>query len=148
MPANWAYIITYALVFCFAVYLGFFIGQEVCKRWAITKRDYWIANIGGVVLMVFAIAFIPALMIQITLMGLLAGYIAGLKMTFAESSGPWKWLDKFMNVNRRHRKTAEKGTGEAARRRRKTGESGPDLISVDNKGPAAKAGNQSKKDKR
>ena len=67
-----------------------------------------------------------------------AGAIAGLKMGFGESVGPWKWLDNFMDVNRRHRKVAEKGNGEAYRRRRKTGEAGPNLISVDKKGPSTR----------
>lgn len=136
MPANWAYIITYILVFGFAVYVGFLIGQEVCRRWVVTTRGYWTANIGGLVGIVLGVALIPAMMIQIILMGVLAGYIAGLKMSFGESSGPWKWLDNFMDVNHRHRKVAEKGTGEAYRRRRKSGEAGPDLISVDEKGSA------------
>ena len=29
MPANWVYIITYVMVFGFAVYIGFLIGQEL-----------------------------------------------------------------------------------------------------------------------
>ncbi|WP_102337950.1 hypothetical protein [Collinsella provencensis] len=148
MPANWAFIITYALVFCFAIYIGFFIGQELCKRWAITAKAYWAANIGGIVMVVLATALIPALMVQVTLIGLLAGYITGLKMTFGESSGPWKWVDNFMNINRRHRQTAEKGSGEAARRRRKTGESGPDLISVDEQGSATNTASTSEKGNR
>ena len=35
-----------------------------------------------------------------------------------------------------YKRQAEKGTGEAYRRRRKTGEAGPDLISIDEKGSA------------
>ncbi len=60
----------------------------------------------------------------------------------------------FMDVNKRHRKVAEKGTGEAYRRRRKTGEAyrrrrktgeaGPDLISVDEKGSAGSPSRQSR----
>ncbi len=77
-------------------------------------------------------------------MGVLAGYIAGLKMGFGESSGPWKWLDNFMDVNKRHRKVAEKGTGEAYRRRSKTGEAGPDLLSIDETGSADSPSRQSR----
>ena len=65
-------------------------------------------------------------------------------MGFGESSGPWKWLDNFMDVNKRHRKVAEKGTGEAYRRRRKTGEAAPDLISIDEKGSAGSPSRQSR----
>lgn len=144
MPANWVYIITYVMVFGFAVYIGFLIGQELSRRYLVTARAYWAANIGGLVAVVLAVALIPAMMIQIILMGVLAGYIAGLKMGFGESSGPWKWLDNFMDVNKRHRKVAKKGTGEAYRRRRKTGEAGPDLISIDEKGSADSPSRQSR----
>ena len=144
MPANWVYSITSVMVFGFAVYIGFLIGQELSRRYLVTARAYWVANIGGLVAVVLAVALIPAMMIQIILMGVLAGYIAGLKMGFGESSGPWKWLDNFMDVNKRHRKVAEKGSGEAYRRRRKTGEAGPDLISIDEKGSAGSPSRQSR----
>ena len=132
------------MVFGFAVYIGFLVGQELSRRYLVTARAYWAANIGGLVAVVLAVALIPAMMIQIILMGVLAGYIAGLKMGFGESSGPWKWLDNFMDVNKRHRKVAEKGTGEAYRRRRKTGEAAPDLISIDEKGSAGSPSRQSR----
>lgn len=103
-------------------------------RWAITKRDYWLCNLAVVVIAVLLFAFIPVPLIQVLVVGLLAGSIAGLKMSFGESTGPWKVLDRFLNVNKAHRETAERGTGEARRRRRKTGEAGPDLISVEAKG--------------
>lgn len=133
MGVNWTYLIIYAVVFVFSIYIGFLVGQAVCKRWAVTARDYWVCNLGGAAIMVVLFTFIQLALVQAILLGLLAGYIAGLKMSFGESVGPWKWLDKFMNVNRRHRKVAEAGTGEEQRRRRKAGEAGPDLISVENK---------------
>ena len=68
-------------------------------------------------------------------LGLLVGCIAGLKMGFGESTGPWKVLDRFFNVNRAHREAARTGAGEARRRRRRNHEKAPDLISV--AGPAA-----------
>lgn len=86
---------------------------------------------------VLLVSLVPLPLVQVGAMGVLAGGIAGLKMGFGESTGPWRWLDSFMNVNRHQRKVAEKGTGEACRRRRKTGEAGPDLISVDKKGPTS-----------
>lgn len=87
---------------------------------------------------VLLVSLVPLPLVQVGAMGVLAGGIAGLKMGFGESTGPWKWFDSFMNVNRHQRKVAEKGTGEAYRRRRKTGEAGPDLISVDKKGPSSR----------
>lgn len=94
---------------------------------------------GMLVCSVLLVSLVPLLLVQVGAMGALAGGIAGLKMGFGESTGPWKWLDSFMNVNRHQRKVAEKGTGEAYRRRRKTGEAGPDLISVDKKGPSSRS---------
>ena len=94
---------------------------------------------GMLVCSVLLVSLVPLLLVQVGAMGALAGGIARLKMGFGESTGPWKWLDSFMNVNRHQRKVAEKGTGEAYRRRRKTGEAGPDLISVDKKGPSSRS---------
>lgn len=94
---------------------------------------------GMLVCSVLLVSLVPLPLVQVGAMGVLAGGIAGLKMGFGESTGPWKWLDSFMNVNRHQRKVTEKGTGEAYRRRRKTGEAGPDLISVDKKGPSSRS---------
>lgn len=94
---------------------------------------------GMLVCSVLLVSRVPLPLVQLGAMGVLAGGIAGLKIGFGESTGPWKWLDSFMNVNRHQRKVAEKGTGEAYRRRRKTGEAGPDLISVDKKGPSSRS---------
>lgn len=130
--------ILFAILLVFAVYIGFLAGQGICNRFVITTRDYWLANLGGVVVSVVATALVSMLpMLYAVTFGGLAGYIAGLKMSFGESAGPWKWLDNFMNVNRGHRKVAESGTGEARRRRRKSGEAGPDLIAVDERGAAS-----------
>lgn len=94
---------------------------------------------GMLVCSVLLVSLVPLPLVQVEAMGVLAGGIAGLKMGFGESTGPWKWLDSFMNVSRHQRKVAEKGTGEAYRRRRKTGEAGLDLISVDKKGPSSRS---------
>lgn len=88
---------------------------------------------------VLLVSLVPLPLVQVGAMDVLACGIAGLKMGFGESTGPWRWLDSFMNVNRHQRKVAEKGTGEAYRRRRKTGEVGHDLISVDKKGPSSRS---------
>ena len=135
MPMTFA--ILFAILLVFAIYIGFLAGQGICNRFVVTARDYWVANLAGVVVSVVATAlvFMLPLLYAVTFGGL-AGYIAGLKMSFGESTGPWKWLDRFMNVNRGHRRVAEAGTGEARRRRKKRGEAGPDLISVDERGGA------------
>ena len=137
MPADWAFAIIYVMVFGFAVYIGFLLGDGWGKR-IVTTRAYWLCNAAMLVGTVLLVSLVMAPFIQVSAMGVLTGSIAGIKMGFGESVGPWKWLDNFMDINRRHRKVAEKGTGEAYRRRRKTGEAGPDLISVDEKGPSAR----------
>ncbi|WP_276675418.1 hypothetical protein [Collinsella stercoris] len=111
------------------------LGDGWGKR-IVTAKAYWLCNMGMLVCSVLLVSLVPLPLVQVGAMGVLAGGIAGLKIGFGESTGPWKWLDSFMNVNRHQRKVAEKGTGEAYRRRRKTGEAGPDLISVDKKGPS------------
>lgn len=136
MPAGWSFAIIYVMVFGFAIYIGFLLGDGWGKR-IVTAKAYWLCNLGMLVCSVLLVSLVPLPLVQVGAMGVLAGGIAGLKMGFGESTGPWKWLDSFMNVNRHQRKVAEKGTGEAYRRRRKTGEAGPDLISVDKKGPSS-----------
>lgn len=138
MPAGWSFAIIYAMVFGFAIYIGFLLGDGWGKR-IVTAKAYWLCNLGMLVCSVLLVSLVPLPLVQVGAMGVLAGGIAGLKMGFGESTGPWKWLDSFMNVNRHQRKVAEKGTGEAYRRRRKTGEAGPDLISVDKKGPSSRS---------
>ena len=114
------------------------LGDGWGKR-IVTAKAYWLCNMGMLACSVLLVSLVPLPLVQVGAMGVLAGGIAGLKMGFGESTGPWKWLDSFMNVNRHQRKVAEKGTGEAYRRRRKTGEVGPDLISVDKKGPSSRS---------
>lgn len=138
MPAGWSFAIIYVMVFGFAIYIGFLLGDGWGKR-IVTAKAYWLCNMGMLVCSVLLVSLVPLPLVQVGAMGVLAGGIAGLKMGFGESTGPWKWLDSFMNVNRHQRKVAEKGTGEAYRRRRKTGEAGPDLISVDKKGPSSRS---------
>lgn len=126
----WAFYVCMLLLFVFGVYIGFLLGSELGKR-AVTTADYWKMNGAAVVVAVllsFILAGVPLLYGAI--IGLLAGCIAGLKMSFGESVGPWKKLDSYFNVNRSHREASASGKGEERRRRRKTGEAGPDLISV------------------
>ena len=64
-------------------------------------------------------------------LGLMAGTIAGLKMGFGESVGPWKARDRFFRVNKDQLRRAENGErAEAARRARRDGGPEPELISV------------------
>lgn len=126
-----AFAILALMLFVFGVTIGFALGQAAGAR-AVTTADYWkmnaVATVAAVVL-TLVLASLPLLYGGI--IGLLAGAIVGLKMSFGESAGPWKVHDKVFNVNKGHREAAEKGTGRARRERRRSGGDVPDLISVD-----------------
>lgn len=143
-----AFIILFALLFIFSVYIGFLIGETLSVH-AITKSMYWKMNGAAVaiaVLLSFIFASLPLMFAVIV--GLLAGTITGLKMGFGESTGPWKALDRFLNVNKDQQETAKKGTGEERRQRRKDKAEGPDLISVQGDSPASGSSDEAKTSKK
>ena len=138
-----AFFILSAVLFAFCVYIGFLVGNTLGGR-VVSTKDYWKLNALAVlvaVLLAFIVAQLPLL--YSVVIGLLAGVIVGLKMGFGESVGIWCAHDKMFNVNRGQRDVAERGVGEERRRRRKSGEAGPDLISVS--GDAAKRDNEASK---
>jgi len=127
------FIVLSVLLFVFSVYVGFLIASSVGKH-AVTTADYWKMNAAAIVAAVVAAAIVASLpLLYSVVIGLLAGFIVGLKMTFGESSGPWKVHDRAFNVNRSHRETAERGGGDERRARRLTGDAAPDVISVTEK---------------
>ena len=107
---SWTFVVLALVLFLFAIYIGFLCGQWACEKRVITKRDYWI--------------------------GWLGGFIAGLKMSFGESVGPWRKHDEVFNVNKAHRAAADAGDAEERRRARRNGAADRQLISVtdDSKG--------------
>lgn len=125
-----AFFICFLLLLLFSVYIGFLVGSWAGKR-VVTSRDYWLYNLAFIAGAVFAVAFIawPAMLYAVPL-GFLPGCLTGLKMGFGESSGPWKLTDRFFNVNKAHRDASERGGGEARRRRARSGDAAPDLVSV------------------
>ena len=82
-------------------------------------------------------------LVQFAPIGWLGGFIAGLKMSFGESVGPWRKHDEVFNVNKAHRAAADAGDAEERRRARRNGAADRQLISVtdDSKG----AGKHAKK---
>ena len=71
------------------------------RKRVITKRDYWIANFAGaaaVILLTWVFSLFP--LVQFAPIGWLGGFIAGLKMSFGESVGPWRKHDEVFNVNK------------------------------------------------
>ena len=88
---SWTFVVLALLLFLFAIYIGFLCGQWACEKRVITKRDYWIANFAGaaaVVLLTWVFSLFP--LVQFAPIGWLGGFIAGLKMSFGESVGPWR----------------------------------------------------------
>ena len=129
-----AFGIAFLALFVFSVYLGFTLGNSFGAKLE-DSSAYWKANFAGVAVAILATAFISFLPLLLAVpLGALGGWIAGLKMGFGESVGPWKVHDRVFNVNRSHTETTERGGGRARRRRARTGERGPDLISVEGDG--------------
>ena len=109
---SWTFVVLALVLFLFAIYIGFLCGQWACEKRVITKRDYWIANFAGaaaVVLLTWVFSLFP--LVQFAPIGWLGGFIAGLKMSFGESVGPWRKHDEVFNVNKqwRGRPTAHLG---------------------------------------
>ena len=105
---SWTFVVLALVLFIFAIYIGFLCGQWACEKRVITKRDYWIANFAGaaaVVLLTWVFSLFP--LVQFAPIGWLGGFIAGLKMSFGESVGPWRKHDEVFNVNKAHRAAAD-----------------------------------------
>lgn len=134
-----AFIIVFVLVFLFSIYLGFAVGSHAGER-AVTGREYWLYNLIATVACILATAVLTLVPLLCSApLGFLAGCLTGLKMGYGESSGPWKLLDRFFNINKGQRARAGRASSAATRRARKTGEAAPDLISVANDAPASSA---------
>ncbi|WP_229772103.1 hypothetical protein [Olsenella porci] len=120
------------LLFLFGIVMGSKIGAEMAKN-VVTTREYWLANLKIVVVGVLA-----SMVIGLTGFSLLAGVaiggmggaIAGLKMEFGESSGPWKFIDRSLGVNKDQLRRAGDKNAEAVRRARRDGTPMPEYMSV------------------
>ena len=98
---SWTFVVLALVLFIFAIYIGFLCGQWACEKRVITKRDYWIANFAGaaaVVLLTWVFSLFP--LVQFAPIGWLGGFIAGLKMSFGESVGPWRKHDEVLTSTR------------------------------------------------
>ena len=129
-----AFGILFLVLLVFSIYIGFALGSSFGAKLE-DSGAYWKANLAGVGVAVLVTAVVSLLpLLAAAPIGMLGGWIAGLKMGFGESVGPWKVHDRVFNVNRSHTEAAKRGTGRARRRRARAGESGPDLISVGDDG--------------
>ena len=130
---SWTFVVLALVLFIFAIYIGFLCGQWACEKRVITKRDYWIANFAGaaaVILLTWVFSLFP--LVQFAPIGWLGGFIAGLKMSFGESVGPWRKHDDYFNVNSEHRRAADEQDAKhgAKAAPRSADEAEPQLISV------------------
>lgn len=120
------------LLFLFGIVVGSKIGAEMAKN-VVTTKEYWLANLKIVV-----VGVIASMVIALTGFSLLAGVaiggmggaIAGLKMEFGESSGPWKFIDRSLGVNKDQLRRAGDKNAEAVRRARRDGTPMPEYMSV------------------
>ena len=130
---NFTFLILSLMLLVFGIVIGHKIGDELGNR-IITSKQYWTANVVVLVVCVVLFAFfsvLELLLVEPFLVGVLAGCIVGLKMSFGESVGVWKTHDRIFNVNQQHQETAKNAASAQARReRRASGEDAPDVISV------------------
>lgn len=133
MSSGFAQAIIVLLFFGFGIVTGVGIGERVAVR-LVTRRAYVLANVATLLVGAIATALsclTPGAVLIGLVLGLMAGTIAGLKMGFGESVGPWKAHDRFFRVNKDQLRRAENGErAEAARRARRDGGPEPELISV------------------
>ena len=124
----------FALMFLlFGTVTGVGVGERLVVR-CVTKREYVIANV--IVLLVGAFACAVAMLtpfpvLVVLVIGLIGGTVAGLKLGFGESVGPWKAHDRYFRVNKDQLRRSETGErAEAVRRARRDGTPEPELMSV------------------
>ena len=137
------------MLFAFGLVIGEHVGEEMGKK-CVEKRDFHIANlkISWVGVAVSAVVWaVQLLTLAGLVLGLMAGALAGAKIGFGESVGPWKFADKYFNVNKdqTNRTEAEKARRRAVRKARKQGEPEPELMSVQMDGPSSASGTNAKK---
>ena len=124
----------FALMFLlFGTVTGVGVGERLVTR-CVTRREYVIANIltllvGAVVCAIAMLTPFPVLVVLV--IGLIGGTVAGMKMGFGESVGPWKAHDRYFRVNKDQLRRSENGErAEAVRRARRDGTPEPELMSV------------------
>lgn len=133
MDAGFAGALVALLLFLFGIVTGVGIGERLAVR-CVTRREYWFANLGTFLVGALVSALVlltPFVMLAALTVGLIAGTVAGLKMGFGESVGPWKAHDRYFRVNRDQLRRAENGErAEAVRRARRDGTPEPEYMSV------------------
>ena len=142
---SFAIAIFVVMLFAFGLVIGEHVGEDMGGK-CVEKRDFHLANLKILAVGVVASAVVWAVQ-MLTLAGLVFGLIAGARIGFGESVGPWKFTDKYFNVNKggTTRTEAEKACGRAARKARKEGKPEPELMSVQMDSPGSEGGTSAKK---
>ena len=141
MDAGFAVAVLALVLFLFGIVTGVGLGDELSSR-CVTKGEYARANVlvllGGALLS--GVVLVTSLTVLMGLIiGLMAGAVTGLKLGFGESVGPWKFVDKTFRANKDQlRRSKNSEHAEAVRRARRDGTPEPELISVQEDGPASK----------
>lgn len=124
------------VLFVFGTVLGEHLAESYGYK-LVTRRDYLLANIAWFVAGIALSGIVWATgwtTLAAFTFGMIAGGMAGFKIAFGESIGPWKFVDKFFNTNKRHVAAAQDTHADARRKARREWKEGkgpePELISV------------------
>lgn len=133
-----------ALLFLFfGIFAGVGAGDILAKR-CVTRGEYIRMNavvLAAGALLTAVVCLTGLFMLVMLVFGVMAGTLAGMKMTFGESVGPWKKADTAFCVNKDHvRRAKDPEAAEAARRARRDGAPEPELMSTMAAGKDAKKG--------
>lgn len=128
---GFALLIVSLLLAGFGIVIGFHYGNEYGSSIE-TKRAFWKANLYCYLGIVIATALFIALGL-VTLIflcvGFLGGFIAGIRMGYGESVGPWKAHDRFYKPHKKKGARKEKQSAKSVRHQRKS-DKNRELISV------------------
>ncbi|MDY2787905.1 MAG: hypothetical protein SOU05_00650 [Atopobium sp.] len=124
------------VLFVFGTVLGEHLAESYGYK-LVTRRDYLLANVAWFVAGIALSGIVWATgwtTLAAFTFGMIAGGMAGFKIAFGESIGPWKFVDKFFNTNKRHVAAAQDTHADARRKARREWKEGkgpePELMSV------------------
>lgn len=147
--AGFAFAVFVIMLFAFGLVVGEHVGEQMGRK-CVERRDFHIASLRILAVGILASAVVWAVQMPALaglVLGLMAGALAGAKIGFGESVGPWKFADKYFNVNKGQtgRGEAERARSRAARKARREGKPEPELMSVQTDAPSPADGTNAKK---
>lgn len=112
LAASFPYIIIALLLGLFGIIIGFRFGDE-CGHKTTSNKQFWKYNGYCYLVVIFATALFLAVdlvMLTFICVGFLGGFIAGIRMGFGESVGPWKAHDRFYAPRKKRKKQQKQQT--------------------------------------